>query len=78
MRELNEVDLVKIRTALEEETLSKALKAVEKVLKEFVCEERGRIADKIEVDMPTITRYGALQYIRDLWQSLKETEGMKK
>ena len=34
--------------------------------------QRDKIADKIEVDMPSITRYQALQYIRDLWQTLKE------
>jgi hypothetical protein len=31
-----------------------------------------RIANELEADMPSITRYGALQYIRDLYQSLRE------
>jgi hypothetical protein len=35
-------------------------------------EERERIANELEADMPSITRYGALQYIRDLYQTLKE------
>ena len=30
----------------------------------------SRIASRIEVDMPSITRYGALQYLRDLWKDL--------
>jgi len=37
-------------------------------------EERQRIADRIEVDMPSITRYKALQYIRDLWHALLEAK----
>jgi len=36
--------------------------------------ERIRIANKIEADMPSITRYGALQYVRDLCQDLKRKE----
>ena len=34
-------------------------------------DERKRQADKIKADMPTITRYGALQYIRDMHEALK-------
>lgn len=33
--------------------------------------ERERIADKIEFDMPSITRYKALEYLRNLCRSLK-------
>jgi len=62
-REVTEADLVKLRTALEKETLSEALKAVEKVIEELSMSygvrsvsERATLAD---MPMPTGKRIRA-------------------
>lgn len=40
---MNELDLVKIRTALEKETLTEAIEAMEETLKELGYEKTGEV-----------------------------------
>ncbi len=54
------------------EPLAGQIKALFPDAEEIRKAERGKIAEKIEADMPSITRYGALEYIRILGRVLKE------